>query len=578
MLYLILALGLILRLYGMNWDSGFHLHPDERMLMIVATRIKFFSNLDPDFFNYGSLPIYILKATGDLIDFLFGTKLSNYDGLLYIGRSLSIVADLLTILLIYKIAALLFSKILKKQAKTAGLLASFLYATTFFPIQNSHFFIVDNFLNLFSTLLFYLLLKLLDKKRISWKDTIPPAIVSAAILATKISGILFVSTAALTIIYKSLKTIKKIKKQPLATYYLLLATPILTFNFALLTFNFIFMPYAFLRWRRFLSDILLQMKMNSDPYIFPYTLQYVDTVPYLYYLKNIFFWGAGPVISLLALFGLILMLKNIKNLKKHPEIILFLFYYGLYFLILGKSAVKFMRYMLPLYPALSLLAAYTLTSLKSLGHLKIGIWNLPRTRAKHGTGHPVPYLFWYRVVLGILLLHIFYLLPFLSIYSKPNTRIQATEWILKNVPAGSTLAIEHWDDRLPLYGGENYQFVELQLYNQPDNAYKWKTFQNQLMQADYIIIASNRLYKPLQKLADCEKYKVCYPKTAEYYKRLFNNLPIWTEYGALKFQKIAEFSNYPRILNFEIKDDSADESFTVYDHPKVMIFKKNKSF
>ncbi len=558
MLHLILAFGLILRLYGINWDSGFHLHPDERMLMIVATRIKFFSNLDPDFFNYGSLPIYILKATGDLIDFLFGTKLSNYDGLLYIGRSLSVAADLLTILLIYKIAALLFSKIFKKQAKTAGLLASFLYTTTFFPIQNSHFFIVDNFLNLFSTLLFYLLLKLLFKKKISWKDTIPIAAVSAAILATKISGILFVFTAALTIIYKSLKTTPKKQKKLPTTNYQLLATNLLTFNFALLTFNFLFMPYAFLRWRRFLSDILLQMKMNSDPYIFPYTLQYVDTTPYLYYLKNIFFWGAGPVLFTLTLAGLILILKNLKSLKKHPEIILFLFYYGLYFLILGKSAVKFMRYMLPLYPALSLLAAYALKTISK---------KLPATS--------------YQLLVTLIIgFHIFYLLPFLSIYSKPNTRIQATEWILKNVPAGSTLAVEHWDDRLPLYGGENYRFVELQLYNQPDNIYKWKVLQTQLMQADYIIIASNRLYSPIQKLADCKKYKVCYPITSKYYKDLFQLERIITDYGILKFKKVAEFTSYPTLkvpfTNFKIvlNDQKADESFTVYDHPRVMIFKK----
>ena len=30
--------------------------------------------------------------------------------------------------------------------------------------------------------------------------------------------------------------------------------------------------------------------MNSDAYIFPYTLQYVDTTPYIYYLKQIFLW------------------------------------------------------------------------------------------------------------------------------------------------------------------------------------------------------------------------------------------------------------------------------------------------
>jgi len=41
---------------------------------------------------------------------------------------------------------------------------------------------------------------------------------------------------------------------------------------------------------------------------------------------------------------------------------------------------------------------------------------------------------------------------------------------------------------------------------------------------------------------------------------------------------VAEFTSYPHIKigskQLEIIDDKADESFTVYDHPKIMIFKK----
>jgi hypothetical protein len=45
-----------------------------------------------------------------------------------------------------------------------------------------------------------------------------------------------------------------------------------------------------------------------------------------------------------------------------------------------------------------------------------------------------------------------------------------------------------------------------------------------------------------------------------------------------QYKKIKEFSSYPTLhfmgLRYEIDDSWADESFTVYDHPKVMIFKK----
>jgi hypothetical protein len=73
---------------------------------------------------------------------------------------------------------------------------------------------------------------------------------------------------------------------------------------------------------------------------------------------------------------------------------------------------------------------------------------------------------------------------------------------------------------------------------------------------------------PLQKLNACAKFEKCYPLTNQYYKDLFS--------GQLGFEKIAEFTSYPTIpfINVQIKDDSADESFTVYDHPKIIIFKK----
>ena len=106
---IILLLGLALRIFGINWDQGFHLHPDERMLIMVAEKINFFKNLNPDFFNYGSLPIYLLKGTASITDFLFNKNLANYDGLLKVGRNLSIFFDLVIIVFVYKISKFLFN-------------------------------------------------------------------------------------------------------------------------------------------------------------------------------------------------------------------------------------------------------------------------------------------------------------------------------------------------------------------------------------------------------------------------------------------------------------------------------------
>ena len=46
----------------------------------------------------------------------------------------------------------------------------------------------------------------------------------------------------------------------------------------------------------------------------------------------------------------------------------------------------------------------------------------------------------------------------------------------------------------------------------------------------------------------------------------------------LGFDLVATFESDPSFGPFKLNDQSADESFTVYDHPKVLIFKKSASF
>jgi hypothetical protein len=59
-----------------------------------------------------------------------------------------------------------------------------------------------------------------------------------------------------------------------------------------------------------------------------------------------------------------------------------------------------------------------------------------------------------------------------------------------------------------------------------------------------------------------------YPLTSGFYQDLFA--------GKLGFTKVAEITSYPTIpvFNIPISDDSAEEAFTVFDHPKVLIYKR----
>ena len=161
----------------------------------------------------------------------------------------------------------------------------------------------------------------------------------------------------------------------------------------------------------------------------------------------------------------------------------------------------------------------------------------------------------------------------MNIYTNPNTRVLASEWIYKNIPADKTIAREHWDDGLPIGGNIIYKTLELPIYGMTDPITENEIYQK-VQEADYIIIASNRLYAPLQRISkNCQKWKLpqerCSHNARKYYEKLFG--------GKLGYKKVAEFENPPTIpiLNIPINDQNADESFTVYDHPKVMIFKKS---
>ena len=136
--------------------------------------------------------------------------------------------------------------------------------------------------------------------------------------------------------------------------------------------------------------------------------------------------------------------------------------------------------------------------------------------------------------------------------------------------AGTQIANESsWDDGLPLrmdgydgfggiYGGHN-----LEMY-WDDNAEKRERFITELSASDYIVISSNRQSDSITRLP------MRYPLTIAYYKALFS--------GELGFELAKEFESAPNLGPWIFSDAQAEEPFTVYDHPKVMIFRKAENF
>src|SRR5258708_13863906 len=174
----------------------------------------------------------------------------------------------------------------------------------------------------------------------------------------------------------------------------------------------------------------------------------------------------------------------------------------------------------------------------------------------------------------------------MHVYRFPHTWIESSVWMFKNVPQGSKIMTETWDDGLPTgvdhqmdsrveghMGPQNYGHGDLTIYEMhgyptDDTPVKKNYYANVLQQGDYISIASKKMWYTLTNCTPEFKphgYNV-YPVTSRYYRCLWS--------GLLGFKMVAEFHSFPSFMGWELQDDTAEESFSVYAHPRVYLFKR----
>ncbi len=537
----LIALGVMLRFTGLNFDRGCHLHPDERFLTMVVTSIEwpesvaeYFSTetspLNPvnkghSFYVYGDLPVFAAKAIAQI------TGTDTYDGFTNTGRILSALADSATIALTFLIGSLLFGYV-------TGLWAAAFYSLSVLPIQLSHFFTTDPFMNLFMAWSFYFLLRF--SKSQGFGHALISGLLAGMALACKISAISLLPVAALACLVTG--------QRMSATKRVLFLLVILFSSF--LTFRLL-NPYAFdgpsfwgiLPAKSFISN-MKELSRISQPFSgFPPSLQWALRAPLLFGLKNMALWGTGVTLFISGVTGLVIVFARLLK-DKEQELALPLVFIASLLALVACHPVQTMRYFLPLYPFIAIFAAYFVCRFNTEVK-KVPLAWLPLSATVFFT------LFW--------------ALAFHSIYSRPMTRVEASVWIKQNVPSGSTIATELWDDSLPLggYGRRHLKFQALDMTSK-DSPEKIKEMVSRLDEADYLVISSNRAYGPITRLENV------FPATSRLYYLLFGNLS--------GFHLEKEFFSYPSLGPVIFPDDDAEEAFTVYDHPRVFVFKKGKDF
>jgi YYY domain-containing protein len=545
---LILLVGATLRLTGVDWDQGQHLHPDERFLTMVATSVSAPgsigeyldtatspanpANVGHPFFVYGTFPLFLTKAVAAALG------LDSYARLHLVGRVLSALFDCGTILLTWLLGRLL-------AGPKVGLAAAALIAVSVPSIQHAHFFTVDSFATFFAAGALYGLLRV--ARGGPARDHVLFAVAFGLALACRVNLVLlaplYVLGAARAVWSGRRPALETLGRVALAT-----GAAALVFRMA--------NPYAFTGpglfdvslAPSFLASLGQVRDMVAGNVHFPPALQWVGRLPVLFAARNVLLWNLGPIWGVAALAGMAWLLGRRSpagtevEREAWPLGRMVLLWTAALFLFHSLQFSATARYFLPLLPGLALFA----------------VWPLAHGRSGRRSDVALA------LVLGATGL---WALAFTSVYRQDHTRVQASRWIHEHLPPGATVAVEHWDDALPLplEGGQRgrYRQVTLPVYDE-DTAEKRKTLIEALDESDSVILSSNRAYGSIPR----SPWR--YPLTRRYYELLLAE--------ELGFRLERVFTSHPRLGPLEIVDDDAEEAFSVYDHPKVLVFGKEPGF
>ncbi len=701
------------------------------------------------FYVYGNLPMTLTRVLWEAGG---GEGLGSSK---YFARQISALADLLTIFLLY----LLVSKL---YGRKVGLLASAFSALTVLQIQQSHFFTFDLFVNLFLVLALWFAVGIVKKRleignwrlasakqfddtqaqsaqRPAYQSPIANYLSSITYyLITTLKHPLFLSSigfgfalgmamaskinaAAMAMVLPfaffirwliydrhSLSTVHRpsstVHRSPSTDYWSLITAFLIAGGLAAFISFRIFQPYAFdgllpsEQWLKNISELRAQATGKAD---LPWNLQWARRSP-LFSFTNLTVWGLGLPLGILAWAGFLLM--GWRILKGEYQHLLLWGWTAFYFVWQSMQFNATMRYQLPIYPLLAMMAAWVLFELAGSNVQTLKRSNLRMIAAS---------------VLGIVVLSLtaIWAFAFQSIYLREEPRVAASRWMLQNIPAAVNLALQTdegaynqplpfpfgyvippdqpytlpfvpnrdgalsevrfgfarntdeipapvivtltsasqpdaalarasamldptlttdprgapltltLDRVVPLRKGQQYALkietlgsglvlsgsaianetdydwglpfrvdgydpygglysnddLVLQVY-WADDANKLERFVNILSRADYIVIPTNHQYGQITRLPER------YPLTTHYYRELLG-CPRTEEIiscyykaqpgmyvGSLGFELVQVFESYPALGPIVINDQWAEEAFTFYDHPKVLIFKKSADF
>lgn len=164
-----------------------------------------------------------------------------------------------------------------------------------------------------------------------------------------------------------------------------------------------------------------------------------------------------------------------------------------------------------------------------------------------------------------------YGVAFASLYTREDSRIQAARWIDQHIPANSRIGVERGGFSMRgMINSRKYSVrpikmgVLFTLRGFTTCKAEFIFVQDQLSHLDYIVITDVNRYQQFTAAPELV------PGGAAFYRALVD--------GEVGFDLVQRFRHYPSLVGIAFKDDGSEPTFVGFDHPTVMIFKKNTAY
>jgi 4-amino-4-deoxy-L-arabinose transferase-like glycosyltransferase len=553
-LAVITIIGGVFRFYNLGWGAPYyHFHIDEHFVFQGADFLRESIQKaaeSPKYFMYGPLPGYVLNILRAGYETLFHTLdlAVPRDEITYMvmGRGISAAFGTATIPLLYLVGTRLAGRL-------GGLLTALLLACSVIHLRESHFFSVDVSMTFFAGLTWLFALRLAESGHV--RDGVAAGLALGGTLLCKYSGGFVLAVLGLAYL---LSPRRPRAARPVSDWLRWIAVGIVPIVVAVAVFLALD-PMVWMYFQKFKDDlrtVVVEPLTGASRPI--WTAQFADIgSPTRYWFTNLLWFSLGPALEIWSLLGLVWLVTR----RGRVALVAAAFPVA-YYLLAGRTIAPFIRYAVPLAPALAVAAAA----------LSADLIQRQRTR-------------WLGTVLTVVVVAATagYATAYMNVFRDDDSRLEASTYLQVRVPAATRILVEPSHNTPPmgsyftapsfyqdyvLWGGRErddyYHLVGLDvydfLYKSRSDEEKRQHIQSRLSAVD-VIVMDDTFLQFYEHLPEAQHRVV-----KQYYRDLMT--------GRLGFQLQRTFKVYPSLFGWDLVDDRAELTFRLFDHPRVFIFRR----